>query len=88
MKALLAVLGEILVKSRSVSRIFLNFWIISYFLSVDFEQPRALWTKVWNDAAREAYVQNVAAHFGGVKSSAIKARQCKSLSNGLCRCQY
>lgn len=42
---------------------------------VDFEQPRALWSKVWDDRAREAYVQNVAGHFGGVKSPEIKARQ-------------
>jgi catalase len=44
-------------------------------ISVDFEQPRALWQKVWDDRAREVYVQNAAAHFGGVKSSVIKARQ-------------
>ena len=48
-------------------------------VSVDFEQPRALWSKVWNDAARAAYVQNVAGHFGGVKSPEIKARQRASI---------
>ncbi|KAK0451277.1 catalase [Desarmillaria tabescens] len=42
---------------------------------LDFEQPRALWAKVWNDQQREAYVQNVAAHFGNVKSPEVKARQ-------------
>jgi catalase len=33
---------------------------------------------VWNDAQREAYVQNVAAHFGNVKNAEVKARQCTS----------
>jgi len=42
---------------------------------VDFEQPRALWGKVWNDQQREAYVQNVAVHFGNVKSKEVIARQ-------------
>jgi len=30
---------------------------------------------VWNDAQREAYVQNVAGHFKNVKSTEVKARQ-------------
>lgn len=47
----------------------------SHPITVDFEQPRALWTKVWDDKAREAYVQNIAAHFGNVKSAEVKARQ-------------
>ncbi|KAJ8508330.1 hypothetical protein ONZ45_g9388 [Pleurotus djamor] len=42
---------------------------------LDFEQPRALWQKVWNDQQREAYVQNVAGHFGGVKSTVVRDRQ-------------
>ena len=55
---------------------FLHTWIFTQMsASVDFEQPRALWSKVWNDAQREAYVQNVAGHFRGVKSPTIKARQ-------------
>ena len=41
---------------------------------VDFEQPRALWTKVFSDTDREHYVQNVAGHFGNVKSCKIQAR--------------
>jgi len=45
------------------------------FFPVDFEQPRALWGKVWNDQQREAYVQNVAVHFGNVKSKEVIARQ-------------
>ncbi len=43
--------------------------------AVDFEQPRALWSNVWNDQQREAYVQNVAGNFGNVKSPEVKARQ-------------
>lgn len=54
---------------------------------VDFEQPRALWSKVWNDEQREAYVQNVAGHFGGVKSQEVKARQRKSHQRDLLRLQ-
>lgn len=42
---------------------------------MDFEQPRAMWSKVWNDTDREHYVQNVAGHLGGAKSAAIKNRQ-------------
>ncbi|KAF8907809.1 catalase [Mucidula mucida] len=48
---------------------------LSEITELDFEQPRALWSKVWNDQQREAYVQNVAGHFGGVKSAEVKARQ-------------
>jgi catalase len=47
---------------------------------VDFEQPRVLWSKVWNDQQREAYVQNVSGHFKGVKSPEVKARQRTSFS--------
>ncbi|KAF6760383.1 catalase [Ephemerocybe angulata] len=48
---------------------------LSQITELDFEQPRALWSKVWNDQQREAYVKNIAAHFGNVKSAEIKARQ-------------
>jgi catalase len=48
---------------------------LSTITELDFEQPRALWSKVWNDQQREAYVQNVAGHFGNVKSPEVKARQ-------------
>ncbi|KAG6808736.1 hypothetical protein H0H92_003061 [Tricholoma furcatifolium] len=48
---------------------------LSEITELDFEQPRALWSNVWNDQQREAYVQNVAGHFGGVKSAAVKERQ-------------
>jgi len=33
----------------------------SDFSDRDFEQPRELWERVWNDVEREAFVQNVAA---------------------------
>ena len=49
-----------------------------YYL-VDFEQPRALWSKVWDDKAREAYVQNVSGHFKNVKSPQVKERQRKAV---------
>jgi catalase len=42
---------------------------------LDFEQPRALWSKVFDDTARDHYVKNVAAHFGNVKRPEIQARQ-------------
>lgn len=48
--------------------------------TVDFKQPRALWKTVWNDQQREAYVQNVAGHFGGVKSAKVRDRQCMSFA--------
>ncbi|KJA17240.1 hypothetical protein HYPSUDRAFT_70890 [Hypholoma sublateritium FD-334 SS-4] len=48
---------------------------LSVITELDFEQPRALWAKVWNDQQREAYVQNVAGHFSGVKSAVVKERQ-------------
>ncbi|THU90411.1 catalase [Dendrothele bispora CBS 962.96] len=48
---------------------------LSEVTELDFEQPRTLWSKVWNDQQREAYVQNVAGHFKNVKSAEVKARQ-------------
>jgi len=48
---------------------------LSQITELDFEQPRNLYTKVFDDAAREALVQNIAGHFGGVKSEEIRARQ-------------
>ena len=44
---------------------------------MDFEQPRALWQKVFSDKDREHYVGNVSGHIGGVKNKAIIERQCK-----------
>jgi catalase len=48
---------------------------LSEITELDFEQPRALWSKVWNDQQREAYVNNVSGHFKNVKDAAVKARQ-------------
>ncbi|KAH9960660.1 catalase [Russula dissimulans] len=42
---------------------------------LDFEQPRALYTKVLSETDREHLVQNVAGSLGTVKSAEIKARQ-------------
>ena len=50
---------------------------------VDFEQPRALWTKVFDDTAKEHYISNVAGHLGNVKKPEIKARQRVSLATFL-----
>ncbi|KDR70275.1 hypothetical protein GALMADRAFT_255177 [Galerina marginata CBS 339.88] len=48
---------------------------LSEITELDFEQPRALWSKVWDDKQRAAYVKNVSGHFSGVKSPEVKARQ-------------
>ena len=44
--------------------------------TVDFEQPRALWQKVFSDTDKEHFVHNVAVHLKNAKSSEVKARQC------------
>jgi len=41
----------------------------------DFEQPRQLWEKVFDDGAKERFIGNVSGHLGGVKSEEIKKRQ-------------
>ena len=45
--------------------------------TVDFEQPRALWQRVFSDTDRENYVKNVSAHLKGVKTKEILERQCE-----------
>ena len=50
---------------------------------VDFEQPRALYTKVLSDTDRKHLVQNIAGHLGTVKSEEIKARQRTSFTLSL-----
>lgn len=47
-------------------------------IAVDFEQPRALWQKVFDNTQKEHFVGNVASHLGNVKSPVVKARQRKS----------
>ena len=43
--------------------------------AVDFEQPRALWQKVFSDTDRAHFVGNVAGHLKNAKSAEVKARQ-------------
>ncbi|BGP39163.1 hypothetical protein JCM10450v2_003117 [Rhodotorula kratochvilovae] len=47
---------------------------LSEVTELDFEQPRALWEKVFDDAARRRFISNVAGHLGGAKSVEIKKR--------------
>ena len=46
-------------------------------LAVDFEQPRALWQKVFSDTDREHLVSNVSGHIKSVKNKTILERQRK-----------
>jgi len=48
---------------------------LSYITELDFEQPRVLWEKVFDDTQKAHYVSNVSGHFKGVKSTVVKARQ-------------
>ncbi|KAJ3557034.1 hypothetical protein NM688_g1691 [Phlebia brevispora] len=48
---------------------------LSQITELDFEQPRALWQKVFSDTDRDHFVGNVAGHLGNAKSSIVKARQ-------------
>lgn len=43
--------------------------------AVDFEQPRALWQKVFDNTQKDHFVSNVAGHLGNVKAEKVKARQ-------------
>ncbi|GAA5894449.1 hypothetical protein JCM8208_006244 [Rhodotorula glutinis] len=47
---------------------------LSEVTELDFEQPRQLWEKVFDDGARERFIGNVAGHLGGAKSDEIKQR--------------
>ena len=42
---------------------------------VDFEQPRALVTKVMDSTARQHLVENISGHLGNVKTTRIKELQ-------------
>lgn len=42
---------------------------------LDFEQPRALWQKVFDDGAKDRFVNNVAGHLGSCKSKVVIERQ-------------
>ncbi|CAL1711221.1 unnamed protein product [Somion occarium] len=48
---------------------------LSYLTELDFEQPRALWEKVFDNTQKDHFVSNVAGHISGVKSPEVKARQ-------------
>ncbi|PIL27423.1 hypothetical protein GSI_10571 [Ganoderma sinense ZZ0214-1] len=48
---------------------------LSEITELDFEQPRALWQKVFSDVDREHFVGNVAGHLKNAKSAEVKARQ-------------
>lgn len=39
---------------------------LSTITELDFEQPRQLWDKVFDESAKERFVQNVKGHLGGV----------------------
>ncbi|POY73677.1 catalase [Rhodotorula taiwanensis] len=41
---------------------------------LDFEQPRQLWEKVFDDAQRKRFISNVAGHLSAAKSDEIKQR--------------
>lgn len=46
---------------------------------LDFEQPRILYNKVFDQGARDRFIKNVAGHLGQVKQAEVKARQCTFL---------
>ncbi|QRV78657.1 catalase [Ceratobasidium sp. AG-Ba] len=50
---------------------------LSEVTELDFEQPRALWQKVFakTPGAQDRFVKNVAGHLGNAKSAEVKARQ-------------
>ncbi|KAH9913832.1 catalase [Fomitopsis serialis] len=47
---------------------------LSFVTELDFEQPRALWLKVFNDTDREHLVHNVVVHLKNAKSKEVKTR--------------
>lgn len=56
---------------------------------LDFEQPRELWERVYDDAAKERFVSNVSGHLKGAPTERIRAATLEvlyvysSLSTGL-----
>ncbi|KAL8290269.1 hypothetical protein RQP46_003208 [Phenoliferia psychrophenolica] len=47
---------------------------LSFVTDLDFEQPRELWTRVFDDGAKERFVGNISGAIGGIKSAAVKER--------------
>lgn len=45
--------------------------------NTDFEQPRALWNKVFTDTDRKHVVENIVGFLGKVTKQDIKERQCR-----------
>lgn len=45
--------------------------------TADFEQPRDLWDRVFDEARKEDFVNRVSEHLGGVKNQDILQRQCE-----------
>lgn len=48
---------------------------LSVITELDFEQPRALWTRVFDDGAKARFISNVAGHLGSAKSEVVIQRQ-------------
>lgn len=47
---------------------------LSQVTELDFEQPRELWTRVFDDTAKQHFIDNVSGHIAQCKSSTIKQR--------------
>jgi catalase len=47
---------------------------LSEITELDFEQPRALWERVFDKGAQDRFVGNVAGHLGNAKSPEVRAR--------------
>ncbi|KAF2224203.1 CAT1 catalase [Elsinoe ampelina] len=48
---------------------------LSQILPCDFNAPRALWEKVWDEPARERFIKNISGHMSTVKDDEIIKRQ-------------
>ncbi|POW04565.1 hypothetical protein PSTT_10354 [Puccinia striiformis] len=53
----------------------INFQVIMKLTELDFEPARALWSKVFDDKAKERFVKNVGGHLGNVSLDRIKKDQ-------------
>ncbi|KAK4702110.1 catalase, partial [Phenoliferia sp. Uapishka_3] len=47
---------------------------LSFVTELDFEQPRDLWTRVYDEAAKTRFVNNITGHLSAVKSAEIKSK--------------
>ncbi len=68
-------LSEITARESSFSVVVVTESCSDIDCAVDFEQPRALWSKVFSDTDKDHFVSNVAGHLGNAKSAEVKARQ-------------